>query len=186
MQQARNAIGKTCSVWGKIPMVRECTPGKALVHKQKVMAELAAELLHLLRPRADQIMKCVPKCLVLAAGIMVLVSAAAPLTRAQQADQDQAPTAPRKSDAAAVPAQHANEPQMPASGEATTQEAQSFSGTIVKENGAVTLKDPVTKVSYKLNDATKARQYMGKRVKVTGKLDMNSNTILIDRIEPLS
>jgi len=47
-------------------------------------------------------------------------------------------------------------------------------------------KDPVTKVSYKLSNATKAKQYVGKQVKVTGKLDMNTNTIQVDGVEPLS
>lgn len=75
---------------------------------------------------------------------------------------------------------------MPASGDTTTHEAKTFTGHIVKENGQLVLKDPVTKVSYKLDDAAKARQYVGKQVKVIGKLDMNSNTILIERIELLS
>jgi hypothetical protein len=76
-----------------------------------------------------------------------------------------------------------NEGQIPASGEATTQEAKSFSGNIVRENGKLVLKDPVTKVIYKLDDPAKARQYVGKRVKVTGKLEMNSNTIRVESIE---
>jgi hypothetical protein len=75
---------------------------------------------------------------------------------------------------------------MPASGDTTTHEAQTFSGRIEKEKGEVVLKDPVTKVSYKLDNTAKAKQFMGKQVKVTGKLDMNSNTIQVDGIEPLS
>ncbi len=75
---------------------------------------------------------------------------------------------------------------MPASGDATTQQAQTFIGRIVKENGAMVLKDPVTKVVYKLDDPAKAKQYIGKQVKVTGKLHMDSNTIQVDRIEPIS
>jgi hypothetical protein len=104
----------------------------------------------------------------------------------RQADQDSASAAPRKSDAAGVPPQHANEAQMPASGEITTEAAKTFSGIVVKENGEVVLKDPVTKVVYKLDDANKAKQFLGKRVKVTGKLQMNSNKILMDSIEPVS
>ena len=75
---------------------------------------------------------------------------------------------------------------MPASGEITTHEAQTFSGNIVKENGDFVLKDPVTKVSYKLSDPAKAKAYLGKQVKVTGKLETNSNTIQVDTIEPRS
>jgi hypothetical protein len=76
-----------------------------------------------------------------------------------------------------------DEAQIPASGEATTQEAKSFSGNIVRVNGKVVLKDPVTKVVYNLDDPAKARQYVGKRVKVTGKLELNSNTIRVESIE---
>jgi hypothetical protein len=100
---------------------------------------------------------------------------------AQAPDEDRSASAPRKADPAAVPPQQ-NDGQIPASGEATTQEAKSFSGNIVKENGKLVLKDPVTKVIYKLDDAAKAKQYEGKRVKVTGKLDMNTNTIHVESI----
>ena len=80
-------------------------------------------------------------------------------------------------------AEQQSEGQIPASGEATTQEAKSFSGNIVKENGKLVLKDPVTKVIYNLDDPAKAKQYVGKRVKVTGKLEMNTNTIRVESIE---
>lgn len=121
------------------------------------------------------------------AAIIVLVAGTlAPEAQAQQGDQDPAPTAPRKSDSAAVPPQNQNEGQMPASGAATTEEAKSFTGIIVKENGNAMLKDPVTKVIYKLDDAAKAKPYMGKKVKVTGKLDMDSNTIRVESIEIIS
>jgi Protein of unknown function (DUF5818) len=48
------------------------------------------------------------------------------------------------------------------------------------------LKDPVTKMSYQLDDQAKAKPYGGEQVKVTGKLEMKSNTIHIDGIEPPS
>jgi hypothetical protein len=114
---------------------------------------------------------------------MLLILSFGPSLHAQQADQDPAPASPHQPDATA---QQQNEAQMPASGDTTTHEAKTFTGHIVKENGELVLKDPVTKVSYKLDDAAKARQYVGKQVKVIGKLDMNSNTILIERIELLS
>jgi uncharacterized protein YdeI (BOF family) len=119
----------------------------------------------------------------LAAALTLLITLALGQSlHAQQPDQDPAPATPHKPEAA----QQATEAQMPASGDATTHEAKTFSGNIVKENGELVLKDPVTKVSYKLNDAAKAKQYIGKRVKVTGKLDMDSNTIQIESIELLS
>jgi hypothetical protein len=80
-----------------------------------------------------------------------------------------------------------NEPNMPAAGtDAQTQEAKSFTGRIAKENGKVVLKDPVTKTSYQIDDVSKVKPYMGKQVKVTGKLDMSSNTIHIESVEPMS
>jgi uncharacterized protein YdeI (BOF family) len=121
--------------------------------------------------------------LLLASAVTLVAVVLAPPVHAQQANQDSGPTAPQKADPAAVPSQHANEGQMPASGEATTEEAKSFTGRIVKENGEMVLEDTVTKVTYRLDDATKAKQYAGKRVKVTGKLDMDSNTIRVQSIE---
>jgi len=110
--------------------------------------------------------------------------AVGPTLHAQQADQDSSPNAPAKTNPA-VPQAQQNEAQMPASGEATTREAKTFTGRVVTEDGQFVLKDPVTKVSYKLDDTAKARQYIGKQVKVTGKLDLNTNTIELNRIEPL-
>jgi hypothetical protein len=130
----------------------------------------------------------------LATAVTLVAVALGPSGYAQQSqqssdsDEDRSSTAPRKADTAAAPQQQQqqqNESQMPASGEATTEEAKSFSGTIVKENGRLVLRDPVTKVSYKFDDAAKAKQYVGKQVKVTGKLDMNSNTIHVASIELL-
>lgn len=105
---------------------------------------------------------------------------------AQQAQQDPAPVTPGRSEPNSAPQARPNEAQMPASGAITTHEAKTFSGTITKENGELVLKDPVTKVSYKLSDQKKAKQYSRKAVKVTGKLEINSNTIQVDRIEPQS
>jgi hypothetical protein len=120
--------------------------------------------------------------LCLAAAPLILAAAVRPAD-AQQADQDASATAPQESDPVA---QHANEGQIPASGEATTEETKFFSGLIVQENGEVVLQDPVTKVTHKLDDTAKAKQFMGKRVKVTGKLDKDSNTIRVESIEVLS
>jgi lipopolysaccharide export system protein LptA len=67
-----------------------------------------------------------------------------------------------------------------------SQDAKSFTGRVAKEKGKLVLKDPVTKMSYQLDDQDKAATYVGKQVKVTGKLDMNNNTIQVESIEPLS
>lgn len=67
-----------------------------------------------------------------------------------------------------------------------TQEALVFTGRVIRMNAQFVLNDPTTKVTYKLNDQSKAKQYLGRKVKVTGKLEMRSNTIQIAHIEPLS
>jgi hypothetical protein len=65
-----------------------------------------------------------------------------------------------------------------------TQDAKPFNGTIVKEKGKFVLKDKAANVSYQLDDQEKAKQFEGKQVKVTGKLDMNTNLIHVENIEP--
>jgi hypothetical protein len=64
-----------------------------------------------------------------------------------------------------------------------TQDAKPFNGTIVKEKGKLVLKDTATNVSYQLDDQQRAKQFEGKQVKVTGKLDMNTNLIHVESIE---
>lgn len=72
------------------------------------------------------------------------------------------------------------------SSEAETQDALAFTGRLVKENGRVLLKDPVTKMTYQLNDALKAKPFLGKQVRVIGKLNLDSNLIYVDSIAPTS
>ena len=116
-----------------------------------------------------------------AAALTLLIVAIGGSSYAQQADQDPAPASRPE----ATTPQQQNDATPPA-GDTMTHEATTFSGKITKEDGKLVLKDPVTKVSYKLDDQTQAKQYVGKSVKVSGKLDMNSNTIQVDSIEPLS
>lgn len=113
----------------------------------------------------------------LAVSIICLTGVALPLLA--QADEDSGSVAQAQTEATT---RQQNEAHMPASGQATTHEARIFAGRIVKENGELVLQDPVTKVSHKLDDAGKAKKYLGKKVKVTGKLDMNSNTVQIENI----
>lgn len=124
--------------------------------------------------------------LMAAAVTLVAVTLAPSMHAQQQADQDAAPATPHHPSAADAPQPQQNEAQMPASGDSTAQDAKTFSGVIAKENGDLVLKDPVTKVSYKLDDPSKAKQYLGKQVKVSGKLDMNTNTIQVNSIEPIA
>lgn len=104
----------------------------------------------------------------------------------QQTSTAQEPTArPQQepNEPAANPSR--NEPQMPAAGNDVTQDAKTFTGRVVKEDGKIVLKDPVTKNSYRIDDASKVKAYMGKEIKVTGKLDMSSNTIRVESVQPL-
>ncbi len=124
--------------------------------------------------------------ILLAAAVTLVAFALASSARAQQADDDPAPATPHQSQPSAAPQspeQHAAP--VPPSGDAQTQEALAFTGRVAKEQGQLVLKDPVTKMNYQLDDQAKAKPYVGKQVKVTGKLEMRSNTIHIESIEPL-
>ena len=103
-----------------------------------------------------------------------------PSAQEPRARPQQEPRAP-----AANPSQ--NEQQMPADSDAQTQDARAFTGRVVKENGKVVLKDPVTKTSYQVDDVSKVKGYIGREVevKVTGRLDMDSNVIHVETVEPM-
>lgn len=93
--------------------------------------------------------------------------------RQQQPEQPQAAQAPSQQKDA-----------RPRSGNAETQDALAFTGHVVKEKGRILLKDPVTKMTYQLDDALKAKPFIGKQVRVIGKLDLDSNLIYVDSIGP--
>jgi len=75
-------------------------------------------------------------------------------------------------------AQQQNDPQ--------TQEAKAFNGTIVQEKGKLVLKDAAANISYQLDNQEKAKQFEGKQVKVTGRLDLETNLIHVENIELVS
>ena len=126
----------------------------------------------------------------LATALTLVVFALAPSAQAQQADQqadeDRPPSTPRQEPSAATASPQ--QPEVPASSAdgPQTQQALAFTGRLANEQGRIVLQDPVTKMRYRLDDQSKARPYVGKQVKVIGKLEMKSNTIHIDSIEPLS
>jgi hypothetical protein len=125
---------------------------------------------------------------ILLAGAVTLVAfGLASSARAQQSDEGSAPAASQQSQAPTVPpsSQPQHDAAVPSSGDPQTQEALAFTGRVVQEKSHFVLKDPITKMSYQLNDQAKAKPYLGRQVKVTGKLEMTSNTIHIERIEPL-
>lgn len=63
--------------------------------------------------------------------------------------------------------------------------AQTFNGSISKEDGCYVLKVSHT-TSYQLDNQEQARQYEGQRVTVMGALDSRRNLIRVQRIEPVS
>ena len=68
----------------------------------------------------------------------------------------------------------------------SAQTAKEFTGTIVKEKGAMMLKDGSSNVSYKVDDESKVKDYEGKQVKVTGTVDSSTNVIHVDSIQVIS
>ncbi len=125
--------------------------------------------------------------ILLATAVTLLAFALSSPAQAQQADEDRTSAAPRQAqspDSPQSPQQHDASAVPP--GDSQTQEVLAFTGRVMKEQGQLVLKDPVTKMSYQLDDQAKAKPYAGKHVKITGKLEMNSNTIHIAGIEPLT
>jgi len=123
--------------------------------------------------------------LLLATAVTLVAFAPASSAHAQQADEDAPPVSPRQQAKTTSTPQQPND-QTASAADPQTQEALVFTGRVVREKGQIVLNDPVTKVSYQLYDQSKAKQYVGKPVKVTGRLDMSSNTIHIVSIEPLT
>jgi len=120
--------------------------------------------------------------IMLATAITLVAFALASSARAQQADADPAPATPHQAHPSSPPQQDAL---VPSAADDQTQGALAFTGRIVKQQGRIVLNDPITKMSYQLDEQAKAKPYLGKQVKVTGKLEMKSNTIHVDHIEPL-
>jgi|SRR5579859_5060207 len=123
--------------------------------------------------------------LLLAVAATLMAAALASSANAQQTEDPSRTTPPQSTVAQQSPQRP--DAGAPPSGEAQTQDALAFTGRVVKEKekGQLVLNDPITKMSYQLDDQSKAKPYIGKQVKVIGKLDMNSNLIHIERIEPL-
>jgi hemolysin activation/secretion protein len=123
--------------------------------------------------------------ILLAAAVTLVAFVVAAPAPAQQADEDRTATSPRQQQPKTPPQSQQNAAQPPSSSDPQTQDALSFTGLVVKDKGQIVLKDPITKMSYQFDDESKAKQYVGKQVRVTGRLDMSSNTIHMDKIEAL-
>ena len=81
-----------------------------------------------------------------------------------------------------------NQPQaeQPGATNPSAQQAQAFTGTIIKTKDGYALHDESSKSAYMLDDQTQAKKFSGKNVKVTGMLDSSTNTIHISNIELVS
>ena len=87
----------------------------------------------------------------------------------------------------AQPPSQGNQAQPPAQQDQSQQQSKTFSGTVMKlQNGKyalVTGKTPQGQLAgHFLDDQSAAQKYEGKEVKVTGTLDMASNTIHVTNI----
>jgi hypothetical protein len=63
---------------------------------------------------------------------------------------------------------------------ATPEGVRAFSGSITRQNGAYVLK--AGNNFFKLDNQSKAKEYKGKNVQVTGSLDKSTNTIHVENI----
>jgi len=121
-----------------------------------------------------------------AIAVTLVAFALASSARAQQADEDPAPATPRPPQSTVTPqVPQPHDTAIPSPADTQTQQALTFTGRVIKQQEQLVLNDPITKSSYQLDAQAKAKPYLGKQVKVTGKLEMRSKTIHIDSIEPL-
>ena len=97
-----------------------------------------------------------------------------PAAFAQQDSPSQQPSAQQDKDPATQP------------GMTQQSDSQTFKGKIAKADGKLVLQDEVSGATYSLDDQDRAKSFAGKSVKVTGKLDPQTNTIRVASIEPAS
>ena len=75
---------------------------------------------------------------------------------------------------------------MPSAQKEANPQTKTFSGTIVKSGDNFVLSDSANKISYMLDDAQKVSQYEGKKVKVTGTVDVATNTIHVETVQEIA
>jgi hypothetical protein len=125
--------------------------------------------------------------LLVAAALTLAALALSPSAHGQQADEDATPTnlSPQERAQQSLPPSETQSPdsRAPSSPSDQTQDELAFTGRIEQERGSLSLKDPVAKLSYKLDYQARAKKFIGKHVKVRGKLEMKSNTIQVSSIE---
>jgi len=117
----------------------------------------------------------------LMAAVLTLAALAVSSTHGPQADEDA--TSGKSTVQEKIPAFGIQAPSRTSPRADQTEDELTFNGHIEHENGVLVLKDPATNLTYKLDDQARAAKYVGKHVKVLGRLDMKSNTIQVSNIE---
>lgn len=77
-------------------------------------------------------------------------------------------------------------PPSPSMQQESKPQTKTFSGTIMKKGDDFVLNDSAHKITYILDDAQKASQYEGKKVKVTGTVDVATNMIHVETIQEVA
>ena len=90
------------------------------------------------------------------------------------------PEAPPQAQQPAQPPDSNPQPQPPEAQPGSQESAKTFTGTIVKQAGSYVLRS--ADLTYQLDDQDKAREFVGKPVKVIGTLDGKSNMIHVASI----
>lgn len=125
--------------------------------------------------------------LLVAAALTLAAFALSSSAHGQQADEDATPTnsGPQGKAQQTSPSSETLTPSSSARSSPAdqTQDELAFTGRIEEEKRILILKDPITRLSYQLDDQPRAKKFNGKQVKVRGKLDMKSNTIQVSNIE---
>ena len=63
-----------------------------------------------------------------------------------------------------------------------TQDALVFTGRIAQAKESLVLMDLITRITYQIDDQARAKPFAGHQVRIVGKLEMRSNTILVEMI----
>jgi hypothetical protein len=116
--------------------------------------------------------------------ILVTLALAAALLPAAFAQQSQS-TQPKAHQTQSQPGSDQSQGQTtPAPGASADTQTQNFSGAVVKAGEHYVLK--TDKMTYQLDDETKAKQFEGKQVTVNGTLDKSTGVIRVTDIQPAS
>lgn len=92
--------------------------------------------------------------------------------------------AQQDSDPAAPAAEQPGQPEEPSSSADQQLEMKTFTGKVMQFGNNLVLQDSIGESTYQLDDQRQAEGFLGRNVKVTGAVDVVTQTIHIARIEP--